>query len=217
MFDVYSQQSCRLCGSVSSMAEQDALRRQLYRCAECGYVFVASKNLLSQKEEKDRYVEHENSIEDARYVTFLSRLLDPLSSFLKYDDLVLDYGSGPEPVLAKLLENKGFDVFTYDPFFSPELHEAVYDGVTATESFEHFFEPRREIETIMSILAPRGVLGVMTLRYDETTDLRTWHYARDPTHIGFFSNKTFRWIESKFNLELIYDDGERVIIWRKKS
>lgn len=206
---------CRLCGTISAKFEKDALHRQLYRCTECDYVFVSQNRTPSLKEEESRYKEHQNSINDKEYVAFLSRLLNPLSSFLKYDDLVLDYGSGPEPVFVQLLKQKGFDGFTYDPFFSPEMHEAVYDAVTATESFEHFFNPKDEIDTMVSLLTPGGIIGIMTLRYDDNTDFQSWHYARDVTHIGFFSDKTFRWIESKCSLEMIYDDGERVIIWRK--
>lgn len=217
MISIPTNERCRLCEEIASKTAKDPLGRQVYSCSECGYVFISQQDILPDHEEESRYLEHENSISDAGYVAFLSRLLEPMSSFLKYDDLVLDYGSGPEPVLAQLLRHRGFDAFTYDPFFSPVLHEAVYDGVTATESFEHFFNPKEEIETIVSLLSPGGVLGVMTLRYDERTDFQDWHYMRDPTHIGFFSNKTFRWIEGVYSLELIYDDGERVIIWRKKS
>lgn len=206
---------CRLCESLANKEVKDSLGRQLLRCAVCDYVFVSHKDVLSQQEEMSRYAQHENSIADEGYVSFLSRLIEPFVTFLKYGDLVLDYGSGPEPVLAELFRRRGLDVFTYDPFFSPVLHEAVYDGISATEVFEHFSYPKEDIETILSLLSPGGIVGIMTLRHNQDTDFKAWHYTRDPTHIGFFSDKTFRWIELKYSLKLIYDDKERVIIWRK--
>ena len=39
-------------------------------------------------------------------------------------------------------------------------------------AFEHFFDPKEEIETIVSILSPGGVIGIMTLRYDKNTDFK---------------------------------------------
>lgn len=212
-----SSERCRLCEEIAPQVGVDSLARSVFRCPNCDYVFVSRANILAKEDEESRYLEHKNFITDSGYVKFLSRLLDPLEHFLKHDDLILDYGSGPNPVLAEILRRKGFETFTYDPFFSPVLHEAVYDVVTATESFEHFLHPKDELKTIISFLNTRGILGVMTLRFESKTDFATWHYARDATHTGFYSDKTFRWIESKFDLERIYDDGERVIIWQKKT
>lgn len=208
---------CRLCESIANKIGRDSLDRRLYRCPQCDYVFVGMEFFLSPAEEERRYRLHKNSIEDEGYVKFLSTLLEPLVTFLPHGALVLDYGSGPEPVLAKLLEDRGFDVFHYDPFFSPALEEAVYNAITSSETFEHLYDPKGELRQILSFLDAKGVLGVMTLRADEDTDFSTWHYTKDPTHVGFYSNKTFRWIEAKYNLKKIYDDGERVIIWQKKS
>jgi len=206
---------CRLCVGTSHGAGQDALGRELHRCPQCDYVYVSKSSFLKSEEEKKRYSFHENCIDDEGYLTFLRRLLLPLETFLKRGDAVLDYGSGPEPVFAELLRQKGFDVQTYDPFFSPLFSdEETYDAVTSIEVFEHFHNPAKELKTIFSLIEQGGYLGIMTERHKSTTDFKTWYYTKDPTHVGYFSDKTFRWMESKHSLRQVYNDKERVLIWQ---
>jgi hypothetical protein len=206
--------TCRLCGGASRGGEVDALFRNLYRCPQCGYVYVAKSHFLKSKEEKERYAFHQNSAEDQGYVAFLERLIKPLESYLKKGATILDYGSGPEPVLAQLFKKRGFNTHIYDPFFSPLLVDEQCDAITATEVFEHFHNPKKELEIIFSLIDRGGFLGIMTERYTAETDFKTWYYTKDPTHVGFFSDKTFRWIEANYKLRSVYDDGERVIIWQ---
>ncbi|MEX0933581.1 MAG: class I SAM-dependent methyltransferase [Candidatus Paceibacterota bacterium] len=178
-------------------------------------MYISKSFFLKPEEEKKRYTLHENSLEDVEYVTFLRRLLLPLETFLRRGDTVLDYGSGPEPVFAELVRQKGFDVQTYDPFFSLLFSdEETYDAVTSIEAFEHFHNPAKELKTIFLLVEPRGHIGVMTERHDRTTNFKTWYYTKDPTHVGYFSDTTFKWIESKYNLRRVYDDKERVLIWQ---
>lgn len=207
---------CRLCENVSFRFGSDALERELLRCSKCEYVYVPKNYFLKQDEERERYMRHKNSPDDPDYVAFLRRLLDPLETFLKHGDLVLDYGSGPGAVLRDLLERKGFNVFIYDPHFSVAFPDGMYNAITSTEVFEHFQNPQKELETIISHLERGGLLGVMTERYNKRTTFASWHYTKDPTHVGFFSDVTFAWIEKKYGLERMYDDGERVIVWKKK-
>lgn len=206
---------CRLCGGASYGAGRDALNRELYRCPLCEYVYVSRSYFLKSEEEKKRYSFHKNSIDDVGYVAFLKRLLLPLETFLKRGDAVLDYGSGPEPVFGELLEQRGFLVQTYDPFFSPFFSdEETFNAVTSVEVLEHFHNPAKELKTIFSLIEKGGFLGIMTERYADSTDFKTWYYTKDPTHVGFFSDATFGWIEAKYSLRRVYDDKERVLIWQ---
>lgn len=207
---------CRLCTHAAHGAGQDALGRELFRCPRCGYVYVSKTHFLKADAEESRYLKHKNSIDDVDYVAFLRRLLDPLEAHLRHGDLVLDYGSGPNPVFSELLEQSGYYAYIYDRFFAPILPEDTYDAITATEVFEHFQNPQKEIATILSLLEKRGILGIMTERYSDKTTFKTWYYTKDPTHVGFFSDTTFKWLEKKYDLERVYDDGERVIILQRR-
>ncbi|SVE24466.1 uncharacterized protein METZ01_LOCUS477320, partial [marine metagenome] len=43
-----------------------------------------------------------------------------------------------------------------------------------------------------------------------------WYYKRDPTHVAFYSQKTFSWMGNKYELEVHYDNECDFIIFKKK-
>src|SRR5690606_29278515 len=92
----------------------------------------------------------------------------------------------------------------YDPFFAPDdaLLARTWDFVTCTETTEHFFEPAREFERLDALVRPGGWLGVMTTVRDNAHDFAQWWYVRDPTHVCFYSARTFEWIAGRFGWTL---------------
>lgn len=173
---------------------------------------------LSAEAERARYEQHNNSREDERYVGFLQNLAEPFESQLRAGANVLDYGSGPEPVLAMLLRESGHTVSIYDPFFADDKNvlQRRYDGIVCCETAEHFREPRGEWKKLAEMLEPGGVLGVMTLLLPSDADVSTWWYAQDPTHVVFYTERTIRWIAEIFDLDIL-KLSERVIIYRKRK
>jgi len=147
-------------------------------------------------EERARYDTHENDPADVRYRAFLSRLATPLMERLSPGAVGLDYGSGPGPTLSVMLTEAGFPTSDYDPFFAPDtgVLQRTYDFITCTETAEHFFRPAREFQTFDRLLRAGGWLGVMTEGPAPDVALADWHYARDPTHVCFYSRRTMEWI-----------------------
>jgi SAM-dependent methyltransferase len=64
-----------------------------------------------------------------------------------------------------------------------------YDLVILSEVIEHLREVREELARVHSLLAPEGKVLVRTRLYPATDALTNWWYARDKTHINFFSTK----------------------------
>jgi hypothetical protein len=64
------------------------------------------------------------------------------------------------------------------------------------------------------MLKPKGVLGVVTRRVPD--DFEGWWYHRDPTHVVFYSERTFEWIAECLGFELIERRGD-VVLARKRS
>ncbi len=190
--------SCPLCLKKTTKE----LCQTLHRCDECKLVFKASEQHLESSEEKARYETHQNK-EDDGYIGFLNRLRVPLLEHIRGFKKGLDYGCGPGPVLKRLLERDGFFMRAYDPFFAPELIQDSYDFITCTEAIEHFFNPQKEIEQMLSLLKQGGVLALMTQTYKENDDLSDWWYARDPTHVCFYHQETFEWLAQKYELDLL--------------
>jgi SAM-dependent methyltransferase len=208
---------CPLCKNNVKDEFVSANGRTYYQCENCGLVFTAREFYLSDEEEKGRYCFHQNNINDEGYVNFLSQLAEPLSQFLKDGESGLDYGCGPGPVLAELLNRKGFSCDIYDPYFFPELDNTKqYDFITATECFEHFHNPADELNKIAKILKPGGFLAVMTEFYTSDKVFADWYYIKDPTHVCFYSIKSFDFICRIYGLSIVYCDEKRVVIIRKK-
>ncbi|NLX72237.1 MAG: class I SAM-dependent methyltransferase [Bacteroidales bacterium] len=207
--------NCRLCGSETnkSFAAIDGIT--LYKCDNCLLIFKAYDLELEPDSEKNRYLQHNNSEEDQAYLRHLNTAIQPTLPFLSSDMEGLDFGCGPNPVLAKVLTKSGYTCSFYDPFFFPDLPDERQDFVFATETFEHFSNPAKELQLITALLRPHGTLTIMTNRWDENTDLGKWWYVRDPTHLVFYHKETFRFISEKYDYSLEYDDGSKIVILRK--
>lgn len=143
-----------------------------------------------------RYREHRNAIDDPRYLDFLDRLAAPVAARLPPAARGLDYGCGPVPAMALLLERRGFPTASWDPHFrpAPAVLDSTWDFVTCSEVLEHIASPRAALDTFACLLRDGGLLGIMTQFRDERRPFANWWYRRDPTHLCLYSEATMRWI-----------------------
>jgi hypothetical protein len=44
-----------------------------------------------------------------------------------------------------------------------------------------------------------------------------WYYIKDPTHVCFYNSQSFDEICKIYGLEIVFCDGKRVVVMRKKS
>lgn len=213
-----SASSCRLCSSKSTEAFYQDKSTAYWKCGNCGYIYQDEKTLLSKEAEKKIYDYHENSIEDQNYVQFLRQLLNPIIEHTKKTppSLALDYGSGPEPVLAQLMEREGIPTKIYDPFYAPDTdwQKQQYDLIVSTEVVEHVKDLGRTLAALNEVLKPGGLLAIMSDFYDSKKDFQSWHYKNDPTHIGFLNEVSLKWIASHFQYEMNIVGG-RVALFHK--
>lgn len=191
-----------------------------YHCKNCDTIFQDESGLLRSKaEEKSSYDTHNNSADCDGYVNmfreFIEKSIAPLN--LNFES-ALDYGCGPGPVLASLLNEFVPIVKTYDRIypFSPDFDQYEYDLITSTEVFEHFNKPLKSIEHVLAFLKPGGILSIITqFKPSSNEEFLKWWYRRDETHITFYSLKSFEFICDIFGLELIYTDNKKIVVLRK--
>jgi len=191
-------------------------------CPWCGLRFVPSPYHLAPKAEDDRYRLHQNSLEDAGYVRFLSPVVAALQRWCDPGKdrgvSVLDYGAGPGPVLVELLTRAGFLAAGYDPCFGPPLVQGtVFDAVVSTEVFEHFREPARDLDRITALLRPGGFLVVLTSLAPPDSELGRWYYVGDPTHVVFYSERVFRYIAATRPFDLMDITAPNLIVLRRRA
>jgi len=192
---------CPLCRNSDVLNYHSDSKRSFKNCRNCQLVFVPPDYHLSPYEEKMRYNLHQNDSEDQGYLGFLERLYTPVRNLLKKGDRGLDFGSGPQPILARMFREDGFETEIFDPFYAenPAVFVKKYDFITASEVLEHLRDPGSELERIFQILKPGGVLGIMTEMLPGRAQFDHWHYKRDMTHICFYSHPVFRWVARHWN------------------
>jgi 2-polyprenyl-3-methyl-5-hydroxy-6-metoxy-1,4-benzoquinol methylase len=209
--------TCPLCKTSKDFAHVNGPDNRVFQhCDTCQVIFAAPHMLPSLEEERSHYLRHENSIENEGYVNFLNKAIQPALPFFEQGWRGLDYGCGPGPTLSQLVAKAGYEVVNYDPFFFPKLKvKQVYDFIFATECFEHFFHPAKELELLQKLLKVQGLLIIKTQHWQNLSELATWYYAKDVTHVVFYHSQTFNWIAEHYGFEKIYSDNSSVIILKK--
>ena len=211
-----AQNTCPLCSSKNySLFHKDHLRKYL-QCLNCDFVFVSSQYHLSESEERKRYDTHNNNPEDPRYRQFLSQLTVPLNELISIDSYGLDFGCGPGPTLSLIMQEKGHQMDLYDKFYARDqsVFKKTFDFITLTEVLEHLSDPIFEIERLKSILKPDGVIAIMTQTLTQNTDFKAWYYKNDPSHIGFYNQKSLGYLADYLALEIAHY-SERIIFLKK--
>jgi len=211
------QVSCPLCLQTKIQSSFINLQRTFYECANCSLVFVDPQHHLNKESEKKRYETHQNDILDPGYQKFVTPLFEIIKSKVSVEKSGLDFGAGTGPVLAKLLNDCGFKIELYDPFFHPNPTALAkkYDFIFASEVAEHFYSPQREFSLLDSLLEPSGFLFLMTLIMTEQTPRETWFYLKDPTHVCAYSLKTFEWIKKRYHFSKMEVFEPRVVAFEK--
>ena len=230
------ERTCRLCGG-ATLAWAESTRGEHYeRCPTCGLLQVATPDLPTPEAELARYREHNNQPDNADYRDYLGRFADSaVTPYVPANARILDFGSGPHPVLTDILQGREFTVTPHDPFFLPNpdaLTPAVpYDAVVMVEVIEHLHAPGRVLPSLLEQLAPTGHLilrtGVFDARVPEddppgavngpaATRFLAWWYRRDPTHVLFLTPATIDWMQRRFRLDLVHHKkGHELVFGRR--
>lgn len=206
--------SCPLCSGKSKHFFYDR-KRSYYQCIDCSSIFVDPLCFLNPHDEKERYLKHSNDWQDEGYRSFVNPIVDAVRSKFSSYHKGLDFGAGHTPIIAKALNEIGFNVTPYDPFFHnyPELLRKKYDFITCCEVIEHFHKPFNEFDLLRKMLNIGGELICMTYVYSESINFEEWYYKNDSTHVFFYHRKAFEFIKSRFNFSEFFID-DRLIRFR---
>lgn len=178
-------------GTVLSFVPR-AQKRELcyYRCDTCGFVFLARRHIIAKSKEKARYLLHKNDPSDSGYLDFLhSFLAKAFIPYAKPGGRVLDFGSGPSPVLAEILRDKGFQCDRYDPIFARtrSWRKRCYGAILLHEVAEHIRNPGTVFSALAERIDPGGVIAIRSRFLPSMDDFPTWWYRMDSTHVSFFT------------------------------
>ena len=210
---------CKICQASTNNIKDIKKELRYYRCSCCGFIALDEIFIVSQECEKKQYDQHNNSLENEGYVQMFEDFIEgAIAPYLKKIQTVLDFGSGPTPVFSQLLERRGLKVDIYDFYFSPKkVYESKsYDLITSTEVFEHLAKPLDILEMLVEHINPNGYLVLMTkFPPKDDKEFLNWWYRRDPTHISFFTPKSFEIMAEKVGLKVLKIVNENIVVFQK--
>ncbi|MBZ9730309.1 class I SAM-dependent methyltransferase [Salegentibacter sp. JZCK2] len=195
---------CILCAG-STKEFWKSKNREFVECSNCGGIQLLPEFYVSENIEKERYLSHNNDVEDPRYQNFVSPITSRVLKDFLPEQKGLDYGCGTGPVATTELEKEGYTVALYDPYFHPytEVLNAKYDFIICCEVMEHFYEPKREFSELAGRLNPGGKLYCKTSIYSEEINFDNWYYKNDPTHVFFYTAKNLEWIKDNLGFSTL--------------
>jgi hypothetical protein len=206
---------CKICNTKTVSFEDNQLKKIFHHCPSCELIFLDKEFYVGNDNEKKQYDHHNNSLENEGYVKMFE---DFLNYFWKDFNNVLDFGSGPTPVLATLMQKRALHVEHFDKFYqTDEIYKnKTYELITSTEVFEHLENPTQVLKLLASHLKKDGTIAIMTLFHtNKQEDFLKWWYRRDPTHITFFTPKSIETMAKECGLEVTKHDNKRIIILKK--
>ncbi len=205
---------CTLCKTTLEKQIDD----KFWQCPSCDAFVMHNEHWLNEEDEKARYDTHNNDILDPGYRKFVSPISESILNDFTPEHLGLDYGCGPGPVITVVLRESNYQIDLFDPYYQPDYGflDKQYDYIFSCEVFEHFYEPKKEIEKLVGLLKPGGKLYVMTHLYDPEVEVEfpNWYYKKDPTHVFIYTKKTMQFIAQKFKLKLEKIEG-RLLVFGK--
>jgi SAM-dependent methyltransferase len=188
-----------------------------FRCPACGFVRLDDARVLSRDAEEARYRLHRNGLADAGYRTYLETFLDRAAApYTSQGARILDFGSGPEPSLATLLRDRGYDVSIYDPHFAPARRplRGPFDLIILHEVIEHLARPHTTLARLVRRLSPGGSLAIRTrFAPEEPAVFARWWYREDPTHRSFLARSTFAALAARLVAEVaLLEDPDLAVL-----
>jgi len=210
---------CLICGGETTPLQDKQMPFLYHVCNQCDFIFKDESNRMSIEDESKVYDRHDNTMESLGYVNIFKELIEQYITPLNISGKVLEFGSGPGPVLYQLLQERGYDVTQFDPFYhsSPTYKSQTYQLITSTEVVEHFFDPVKEFKHLSDLLEKDGYLLIMThLRNGDLDTFLNWWYRRDVTHVSFYHLNTLEYIANECGLELVKHNNKNIILFKKK-
>lgn len=199
---------CTLCDRMAALF-YETVKNKYYKCSNCSSVLLDPENYLTREKERERYEKHNNDVKDPKYQEFVSPIVNEISQKFNVEHTGLDFGAGTGPVITKLLQEKGYKMELYDPFFwnNPKVLDSEYDFIACCEVIEHFHHPLKEFKLLRSLLKSGGILYCMTRLYSEEIDFQRWYYKEDPTHVFFYHENALKWIKKHLHFsKLVIND-----------
>jgi hypothetical protein len=192
-----------------------------FSCPECGFLQTEKPYWL------DEAYRHTLNSEDTSVLQRNWYYADVVSSVIfslfNRRGKFLDFGGG-HGILTRLMRDRGFDFYWSDPgsenLFAQGFEYATSAGpaelLTCIECFEHFVDPRKELETMLGI-SP-NIFFATQLLPSPVPQPEEWDYygLTHGQHISFYSLKTLRYLAHSFGLR-VHSSGTYIHLFTRQE
>jgi hypothetical protein len=175
---------------------------------------VPPEDHLLPAEEKLRYSHHDNQATNAEYRNYLLGVSQEIDRIPVSDPMILDFGSGPDYVLTRVLREKGKQCVAYDPVYGLGMEnlDRSYDIVILCETIEHVRDLHAEAHLLRRISKPVGYVLIRTQLYKNEKAVLDWWYAIDETHINFLNERSCAYLAKLLGKENFYSNNKDMVI-----
>lgn len=136
-----------------------------HQCTECGCIQTDYCDNWTDQDYSNRIYNADYTLVDPEWETIRPTNNAELVSSLFKPCSVVDYGGG-SGLLARRLADRGFDAYSYDPYFDPVPLEGKFDLVTCFEVFEHSSTPHETLDACINFMHTDSTLFFSTLAVD---------------------------------------------------
>ena len=212
-YDLIENNTCKICGHVTKYVFSAKLLNKYnvgyYFCANCGFLQTEEPYWLDEAYNSAIGIEDTGILK--RNLLFSKRVSVLISFLFNKKNKFLDYAGG-YGIFVRLMRDTGFDFYWNDPFATNlvargfEFHnEDKVELITAFECFEHFKEPIKEFNNIIS-LSDSILISTRVFKNTPPPPDEWWYYSLNSgQHISLYSIKTFQYLAKKYNLNLNTD------------
>ena len=175
-----------------------------YQCKHCGLIFTEKPYWLGEAY-SDAIADIDTGIMQ-RNIEFVNKMSVILQAFFSANETFLDYGGG-YGIFTRMMRDKGFNYLWTDKYASPllakgfEYQNETVSALTAFELFEHFENPKEEIEKMLSLTKN---IFFSTACYDDgmnIPDKDWWYWSYESgQHISFYSKRTLEFLAGRYQL-----------------
>jgi hypothetical protein len=205
--------NCKICKSkIQKIFDAKIISKykiDYFYCQNCGFLQTEEPYWLDEAYKDPITLTDTGYIQRNIYLSKITTIL--LLMFFDYKKKFLDYGGG-YGVFVRLMRDIGFDFYWDDKYTQNlfargfEYNETIkneIEAITCFEVFEHLVNPIEEIENMLSI--SKNIIFTTELLPNPIPKPQEWWYytLESGQHISFYSKKTMKYLERKYNLNYV--------------
>ncbi len=209
--DMLDSHHCGICGSASQKIFTAGILSKYevayYYCDACGFLQTEEPYWLEESYRESINMSDTGTLARSLHLAEMTSVI--LYFLFDKNARYLDFAGG-YGLFTRRMRDIGFDFFWQDKYTQNliskgfEYREGMgdFELITSFEAFEHFVNPMREIETMLSM--SKNILFTTELLPLPVPRPGDWHYygLEHGQHISFYSLKTLHSIARKYGLHV---------------